>query len=716
MASEHMELSGLSSQSGGKRKIFRDNVHGYISMPSSLVSFLVDTPEFQRLRSIEQTSMRPLFPAAHHDRFIHSLGAYDLGLKAFDCMVRNANANDDLGHLGDGKASFNLDKYLERRRLLFSIACLLHDCGHAPFSHTFENYYVLARGDGSVRLDDELVREYAGDPDFVGDYHRLCQRGGAAAHERMSALMVRRHFCDGIGRAFESEGLKAPDDRELALAARMIMGCVYRGNISEIQSFDNCLISLLNSSTVDVDGLDYSMRDTIDSGVANTSVDYDRLLGSLSAPVTCYFDAFSSEDSAEKGHEGYAELRGASFRGVFLAGTEFRASLGDAWIDPGSVGCLSGDFTLTFNSLDAAQHFRQGRGGRDDSTSQNGQSGKDYAIKGARSFSLPWDAGIVTIRLDGPCDVTLNNWTGRARGEVLRTPEYVRKRVGEISGNLSRRHVLAFGKGAMISLEGALSARNLLYRQIYAHPQVLYRSSFLLHQMLRLSAKYLRDKRGVGSAGEAEGRVGSEENLEGIIERILGLDGFYADGSVCVKPSSDEGVLGQLHFDASDDNDLLALFKWVYLDNRSRPKADRDKDIERYFGEYFGRKGKRALWKSYEEYQHFLSSHREDGLEGISFEDLPKSGTTPSSMDYVFIDDEKDYSDQPIGAYMRVGYKGLLAIKATQKVKAIDYDSTFVRFPDGIERYSDVAGYLPESGKNEFVYLFCDSDSIAPMA
>ena len=60
-------------------KLFKDPVHGYIPIPIHICENLVDTPIFQRLRNIEQTSIRPLFPGAHHDRFIHSLGVYHLG-------------------------------------------------------------------------------------------------------------------------------------------------------------------------------------------------------------------------------------------------------------------------------------------------------------------------------------------------------------------------------------------------------------------------------------------------------------------------------------------------------------------------------------------------------------------------------------------------------------------------------------------------------------
>lgn len=74
----------------GKNKKFRDTIHGYIEIPEPIVTNIIDTELFQRLRYIEQTSMRPLYPAARHDRFIHSLGVYWIGKQAFTHFKENA--------------------------------------------------------------------------------------------------------------------------------------------------------------------------------------------------------------------------------------------------------------------------------------------------------------------------------------------------------------------------------------------------------------------------------------------------------------------------------------------------------------------------------------------------------------------------------------------------------------------------------------------------
>ncbi len=235
-------------------KVFRDSVHGYIKILDDWCRRFIDTPTFQRLRHIEQTSMRCLFPSARHDRFIHSLGTYHLGEMAFASLTRNAD--DVIDYFG---VKDRLDLY----KTTFLVACLLHDVAHAPFSHTFEENYDLG---GILKL--QLLRLFGGEDDFEDDLMN-CQ---AAPHEKASAIMVLQLFAEDI----------KDIGGDAKLAARMIMGCTYHncpGN--SIKRFENALITLLNGNAVDVDKLDYIARDTWASGVNNASIDIDRLLGAL---------------------------------------------------------------------------------------------------------------------------------------------------------------------------------------------------------------------------------------------------------------------------------------------------------------------------------------------------------------------------------------------------------------------------------------------------
>lgn len=232
-----------------RTKEFRDAVHDYISVPAEYCRAYVDTEIFQRLKNIEQTSMRPLYPTARHDRFVHSLGVYHLGAKGFHHLKKNTPSSV-LGNV-------SLDDYKET----FQIACLLHDCGHAPFSHTFESYY-----DQGGRARAALLGLV--DAPFK---HDLKHAPDPAEHELVSAVLLLRNYATAM------RGMKANP----LLAARMITGCDHHPANTAKKRVENCLIRLLHGKAIDVDKLDYIVRDTWASGVNNVSVDIHRLLSSL---------------------------------------------------------------------------------------------------------------------------------------------------------------------------------------------------------------------------------------------------------------------------------------------------------------------------------------------------------------------------------------------------------------------------------------------------
>lgn len=239
-------------------KIFRDPVHGYIKVPKCFCHELIDTPLFQRLREIEQTGMRILYPAARHNRFSHSLGVFHLGSLAFDSFKDNS------------ASSFPDDVDWDSLRNTFLVACLLHDCAHAPFSHTFENNYDLEKGDNSLSM--RIGREAK-----CGELkHDLSlDVFGPAAHEKASSLLLLRTFKTALERL----------NTDPVLAVRMIMGLKYTSE-DPTKKLCNCLISLLNGNAIDVDKLDYIVRDTWASGVNNVQIDTERLISSLTvAPV-----------------------------------------------------------------------------------------------------------------------------------------------------------------------------------------------------------------------------------------------------------------------------------------------------------------------------------------------------------------------------------------------------------------------------------------------
>jgi hypothetical protein len=126
-------------------KRFKDPIYGYIEIDASLIMQVVDTAEFQRLRDVIQTSYSPLYSSAVHNRFAHSIGVYYLGKMAAEAFHESIRAKSL-------QVPENISQYIE----VFELACLLHDVGHAPFSHTGEQFY-LYKGE-RVRLHKTLIQ------------------------------------------------------------------------------------------------------------------------------------------------------------------------------------------------------------------------------------------------------------------------------------------------------------------------------------------------------------------------------------------------------------------------------------------------------------------------------------------------------------------------------------------------------------------------------
>ncbi|MBQ3334006.1 MAG: HD domain-containing protein [Eubacteriaceae bacterium] len=172
---------------------------------------------------------------------------------------------DDLKTCEQTKILADWDKIKE----VFLLACLLHDVGHAPFSHTGEKYYLDDNG-GYALLHQKLA-DVVGTDSFRADIPRDSM--SAAPHEIMSAIVALENF-----RCYLS------DDFSKELFARCITGYQYKENELTCSAL-NCVISMLNSKVIDVDRLDYLIRDAYFTGFETVNIDYLRLLRSLTVIV-----------------------------------------------------------------------------------------------------------------------------------------------------------------------------------------------------------------------------------------------------------------------------------------------------------------------------------------------------------------------------------------------------------------------------------------------
>jgi len=106
----------------------RDPIYNYIDYNKEVEKKVIDSRAVQRLRWLRQLQLAHLvYPGADHSRFQHSLGVMHLsGL--FSSHL--ASELKRYGLLND----YSVDYLVEIARL----SGLLHDVGHGPFSHAFE--------------------------------------------------------------------------------------------------------------------------------------------------------------------------------------------------------------------------------------------------------------------------------------------------------------------------------------------------------------------------------------------------------------------------------------------------------------------------------------------------------------------------------------------------------------------------------------------------
>lgn len=202
-------------------KIINDTLHGQINL-SPIAIKIIDTPEFQRLRSIKQLgACNYVFPTATHSRFEHSIGVAHLSKDFLYRLVINSN---------------NTLKVETNDYLMVEIAGLCHDLGHGPFSHAFDCDFLVQcklREDTSSSEDESMI----------GQSYNI--------HERRSCLLLRY-----INSKY-SIGLL---EEQLDIICDMIIPN------SKNSSFIYSIVSNQVNS-LDVDKIDYIQRDIYMTGL-----------------------------------------------------------------------------------------------------------------------------------------------------------------------------------------------------------------------------------------------------------------------------------------------------------------------------------------------------------------------------------------------------------------------------------------------------------------
>jgi hypothetical protein len=197
----------------------RDPIHGFVHA-DALEAALLGTRPVQRLRWIHQLGLTFLvYPGAEHSRFSHVLGVMGLAGRVFDALLAKRP-----GLLAEA------ERPLARR--LVRAAALLHDVGHAPFSHSAED-----RFEGGI------------------DHEQMTRR--LLASEEIAGCFAR---CgDGLTVAAVADLLAGRVPPERRFLAQIVAG------------------------ELDVDKMDYLLRDSLYCGVRYGVYDLDRLVETLVA-------------------------------------------------------------------------------------------------------------------------------------------------------------------------------------------------------------------------------------------------------------------------------------------------------------------------------------------------------------------------------------------------------------------------------------------------
>ncbi|MFZ9519737.1 MAG: HD domain-containing protein [Silvanigrellaceae bacterium] len=315
----------------------RDPLHDTISF-TLIEKRVIDTAEFQRMRRIQQTAfIKYVFPGATHTRFVHALGVMHMAGVLLNSLISNqerilAALNESLsqlphtvqkshsltelhhGNLSDTRQALQWLKHGEVAQIL-RLAALLHDVGHAPFSHSLERFMPswreLEQSLATLGLPKYLMEAFGKKIDKQKQKHPQAIES-RVRHEIYTLMIVARIF-SGQDELLEF-GLGQDVCAILDLDVQANPGGILQ------QSGLQSLLHEVVSGEIDVDRMDYLLRDSRECGVVYGLFDAGRILDSA-----CFYKDESTSNfhlairrSGVAAFEDYLRARWSMYQQVYF--------------------------------------------------------------------------------------------------------------------------------------------------------------------------------------------------------------------------------------------------------------------------------------------------------------------------------------------------------------------------------------------------------------
>ncbi len=265
----------------------RDPIHQTIDFDEREKA-VIGHPIFQRMRYVRQLGLSYLvYPGSTHDRFSHMLGAMHLAGRVWDNIARVS---------ADVLLPMYAKSDLSYFRSILRFAALLHDVGHAPFSH----------------VSEKLMPKFS-ELESPRSWYRSFDLDAPAEHEDYSVMLI---AALGRDRSVPIEPHEAQDIASLlhhSVKPSAQWAKKYGGKKGAIHG----LLSSLISGELDVDRMDYLMRDAYYTGVAYGFYDKDHLIRNLGVTLLNGRPALTIDSTAMRAFEDFLLARYHMFLQVY---------------------------------------------------------------------------------------------------------------------------------------------------------------------------------------------------------------------------------------------------------------------------------------------------------------------------------------------------------------------------------------------------------------